>query len=111
HDFDPAIGDLPAADLITLESVKMAAPSEQQASITQAQQLVDSAVDEYLTAKRERNATDAIVTLRSQHMAALEEEMQRVRDRHWRAASAEGVRLFMRCVIRRMLHVRTVGAR
>src|SRR5699024_12370211 len=45
HDFDPAIGDLPAVDLITLESVKMAAPNEQQASIAQAQQLVDAAVD------------------------------------------------------------------
>ena len=54
HDFDPAIGDLPAVDLITLESVKMAAPTEQQASITQAQQLVDQAVDDYLTEKRER---------------------------------------------------------
>src|SRR5699024_2412373 len=56
HDFDPAIGDLPAVDLITLESVKMAAPTEQQASITQAQQLVDAAVDDYLTVTRERSA-------------------------------------------------------
>src|SRR5699024_9172936 len=61
HDVNTSIGDLPAAVLITVDSVKMAAPSKQQASITQAQQLVDSAVDEYLTAKRERNATDAIV--------------------------------------------------
>ncbi|MDN6411286.1 MAG: glutamyl-tRNA reductase, partial [Yaniella sp.] len=111
HDFDPAIGDLPAVDLITLESVKMAAPSEQQASITQAQQLVDSAVDEYLTAKRERNATDAIVTLRSHTMAALEEEMQRVRDRHGCTAAAEEVQLSMRRMVRQMLHEPTVRAR
>lgn len=111
HDFDPAIGDLPAVDLITLESVKMAAPSEQQASITQAQRLVDSAVDEYLTDKRERNATDAIVTLRSHTMSVLEEEMQRVRDRHGCTAAAEEVQLSMRRMVRQMLHEPTVRAR
>ena len=111
HDFDPAIGDLPAVDLVTLESVKMAAPTEQQASITQAQQLVDTAVDEYLTAKRERNATDAIVTLRSHTMAVLEDEMQRVRDRHGCTAAAEEVQLSMRRMVRQILHEPTVRAR
>lgn len=111
HDFDPAIGDLPAVDLITLESVKMAAPSEQQASVTQAQQLVDTAVDEYLVKKRERTATDAIVTLRGHTMSVLEEEMQRVRDRHGCTAAAEEVQLAMRRMIRQVLHEPTIRAR
>lgn len=111
HDFDPAIGDLPAVDLITLESVKMAAPTEQQASITQAQQLVDQAVDEYLTDKRERSASDAIVTLRSHTMAVLEDEMVRVRERHGCTAAAEEVQLAMRRMVRQMLHEPTVRAR
>ncbi|HEY4536351.1 MAG TPA: glutamyl-tRNA reductase [Enteractinococcus sp.] len=111
HDFDPAIGDLPAVDLITLESVKMAAPTEQQASITQAQQLVDQAVDEYLTEKRERTAADAIVTLRGHTMAVLEEEMARVRDRHGCTAAADEVQLAMRRMIRQILHEPTVRAR
>lgn len=111
HDFDPAIGDLPAVDLITLESVKMAAPTEQQASITQAQQLVDTAVDDYLTVTRERSASDAIVTLRSHTMAVLEEEMARVQDRHGCTAAAEEVRFAMRRMVRQMLHEPTVRAR
>lgn len=111
HDFDPAIGDLPAVDLITLESVKMAAPSEQQASITQAQQLVDTAVEDYLHDKRERTASDAIVTLRSHTMSVLEEEMQRVRDRHGCTAAAEEVQLSMRRMVRQMLHEPTIRAR
>lgn len=111
HDFDPAIGDLPAVDLITLESVKMAAPTEQQASITQAQQLVDTAVDDYLTDKRERRASDAIVTLRSHTMSVLEDEMARVRDRHGCTAAAEEVQLSMRRMVRQMLHEPTVRAR
>lgn len=111
HDFDPAIGDLPAVDLITLESVKMAAPSEQQASITQAQQLVDRAVDDYLHEKRERTASDAIVTLRGHTMAVLEEEMARVRDRHGCTAAAEEVQLAMRRMVRQMLHEPTIRAR
>lgn len=111
HDFDPAIGDLPAVDLITLESVKMAAPSEQQASITQAQQLVDRAVDEYLHDKRERTAADAIVTLRGHTMSVLEDEMKRVRDRHGCTAAAEEVQFAMRRMVRQMLHEPTVRAR
>jgi len=111
HDFDPAIGDLPAVDLITLESVKMAAPSEQQASITQAQQLVDRAVDDYLHEKRERTASDAIVTLRGHTMAVLEEEMERVRTRHGCTAAAEEVQLAMRRMVRQMLHEPTIRAR
>src|SRR5690625_1940203 len=111
HDFDPAIGDLPAVDLITLESVKMAAPNEQQASIAQAQQLVDAAVDDYLTDKRERTASDAIVTLRGHTMAVLEEEMERVRTRHGCTAAAEEVQLAMRRMVRQMLHESTIRAR
>src|SRR5699024_10255738 len=111
HDFDPAIGDLAAVDLITLESVKMAAPDDQQAAIVQAQQLVDTAVDNYLTDKRERTATDAIVTLRGHTMSVLDEEMQRVRDRHGCTAAAEEVQLAMRRMVRQILHEPTVRAR
>jgi len=111
HDFDPGIGDLPAVDLITLESVKMAAPTEQQASITQAQQLVDGAVSDYLTDRRERTATDAIVTLRGHTMSVLEDEMARVQERHGCTAAAEEVQLAMRRMVRQILHEPTIRAR
>src|SRR5699024_12300931 len=97
--------------LITFLSVNMAAPTDQQASITQSHQLVDQAVDDYLTEKRERTASDAIVTLRGHTMAVLEEEMARVQDRHGCTAAAEEVKLAMRRMVRQILHEPTIRAR
>src|SRR5699024_12038241 len=66
---------------------------------------------DYLTDRRERTATDAIVTLRGHTMSVLEDEMARVQERHGCTAAAEEVQLAMRRMIRQILHEPTVRAR
>lgn len=111
HDFDPAIADLPGVDLITLESVKMAAPEEQQAAVTAAARLVDTAVTDYLTERKGRSADEAIVALRRHTHEVLESEMEKVRARHGCTAAAEEVEFALRRMVRQMLHTPTVRAR
>lgn len=111
HDFDPAIADLPGVDLITLESVKMAAPEGQQAALTAAAQLVDGAVDGFLQERKSRSANEAIVALRRHTQRVLDSEMQRVRSRHGCTAAAEEVEFALRRMVRQMLHEPTVRAK
>ncbi|PXA77411.1 glutamyl-tRNA reductase [Auritidibacter sp. NML100628] len=111
HDFDPDIADLDGVDVVTLESVKMAAPDEQQESITRAKGLVDQAVEDFLSESKQRSASDAIVTLREHTQSVLEDEIARVRQRHGCTAAAEEVELAMRRMVRQLLHEPTVRAR
>lgn len=111
HDFDPAIADIDGVDLITLESVKMAAPDEQHESVVGAQKLVDEAVEDFLTERRQRTAGDAIVALRQHTMAVLDDEIEKVRARHGCSAASEEVELAMRRMVRQLLHEPTVRAR
>ncbi|QCU77711.1 glutamyl-tRNA reductase [Citricoccus sp. SGAir0253] len=111
HDFDPAIADLPGVDLITLESVKMAAPEGQRAAMAAAARLVDSAVDEYLHERRARSANEAIVALRRHTHQVLDSEMERVRARHGCTAAAEEVEFALRRMVRQILHEPTVRAK
>lgn len=111
HDFDPEIADLPGVDLITLESVKMAAPEGQQTALVEASRLVDGAVTGYLTERRSRTANEAIVALRRHTQQVLESEMERVRSRHGCTAAAEEVEFALRRMVRQMLHEPTVRAK
>lgn len=111
HDFDPAIADLPGVDLITLESVKMAAPEGQQAALTAAARLVDGAVDGFLQERRARSANEAIVALRRHTHQVLESEMERVRSRHGCTAAADEVEFALRRMVRQILHEPTVRAK
>lgn len=111
HDFDPEMADLPGVDFITLESVKMAAPDEQNAAVVQARHLVDTAVTNFLSDRRARSANDAIVTLRQHTNQVLESEVERIRARHGCTAAAEEVELAMRRMVRQLLHEPTVRAR
>lgn len=111
HDFDPGIADLDGVDLITLESVKMAAPEESQAAVVQAGRLVDAAVTDYVSERRARDADEAIVALRRHTQQVLEAEMEKVRARHQCTAAADEVEFALRRMVRQILHTPTVRAR
>ncbi|GAA1172964.1 glutamyl-tRNA reductase [Nesterenkonia xinjiangensis] len=111
HDFTPDVAELPGVELITLESVKMAAPSETEDSLEQAREVVQSAVQEYLTERQQRSADDAIVALRRHTQSVLDGEMEKVRRQHGCTAAAEEVEFAVRRIVRKLLHTPTVRAR
>ncbi|WP_243832169.1 glutamyl-tRNA reductase [Nesterenkonia aurantiaca] len=111
HDFDPDVAELERVDLITLESVKMAAPGETEDSVQEARDVVRSAVETYLTERRERTADDAIVALRRHTQSLLDEEMDKIRRQHGCTGATEEVEFAVRRIVRKMLHTPTVRAR
>ncbi|GAA3696967.1 glutamyl-tRNA reductase [Zhihengliuella alba] len=111
RDFDPSLEDLDHVDVITLESVRMAAPAEQAAALDEARGIVAKAVDEFDLELRERSADAAIVALRKHTHRVLETEIERVRAQHGCTAAAEEVEFAMRRMMRQLLHVPTVRAR
>lgn len=111
HDFDPQVAELAGVELITLESVKNAAPQSADEALLQAQSIVERAIGEFLTEQLERTATDAIVALREHTHEVLEAEMAKVRSRHKCTAAAEEVEFALRHLVRELLHVPTVRAK
>ncbi|MGO3508259.1 MAG: glutamyl-tRNA reductase, partial [Glutamicibacter arilaitensis] len=111
HDFDPTLAQLPQVELITLESVRMAAPTEQAMAVHAASRIVKNATAEFAAAQREREADFAIVALRQHTKAVLDAEIAKVRAQHGCSAAAEEVELAMRRMVRQLLHVPTVRAR
>lgn len=111
HDFSPDVAELPGVELITLESVKVAAPEEASSSVEEARTLVSEAVRAYLAERAQRSADDAIVTLRKHVQSLLDEEMTKVRKQHGCTAAAEEVEFGLRRIVRKLLHTPTVRAR
>ena len=111
HDFDPALVEMDDVELITLESVRMAAPDEQALAVHEASRIVKTATREFSAALREREADFAIVALREHTKAVLDAEMAKVRAQHGCTAAAEEVELALRRMMRQLLHVPTVRAR
>lgn len=111
HDFDPAFEDLADVDLITLESVRMAAPVEQAQALRKAREIVQTAAGDFAHELRERSADAAIVALRKHTQSVLESEVQKVRAQHGCTAAAEEVEFAMRRMMRQLLHVPTVRGR
>lgn len=111
HDFAPEVADLPGVDLITLESVKIAAPDEASASLEHARAVVDDSVKQYLEERAQRSADDAIVTLRKHVQSLMDQEMENVRRQHGCTAAAEEVEFGLRRIVRKLLHTPTVRAR
>ncbi|MHA7153713.1 glutamyl-tRNA reductase [Arthrobacter sp. TMN-50] len=111
HDFDPAVGSLAEVELITLESVRLAAPSEQAAALSQASTLVADAARTFQERQDSRAMDTAIVALRKHTQQVLESEMQKVRAQHGCTAAAEEVEFALRRMVRQLLHVPTVRAR
>ncbi|RJN31759.1 glutamyl-tRNA reductase [Nesterenkonia natronophila] len=111
HDFTPEVAQLPGVDLITLESVKAAAPEETSASVEDARTVVSESVRQYLAERAERTADDAIVTLRKHVQSMLDEEMAKVRRQHGCTAAAEEVEFGLRRMVRKLLHAPSVRAK
>lgn len=111
HDFDPAVGSLDGVELITLESVRLAAPQEQAEALAQASAIVTAAAEDFESQRQARQADAAIVALRKHTMAVLDAEIEKVRARHGCTAAAEEVEFAMRRMVKQLLHTPTVRAR
>ncbi len=111
HDFDPAVGELDGVELLTLESVRLAAPQEQAESLTQASGIVNGAAKAFEQEREARSVDSAIVALRRHTMNVLDAEMEKVRARHGCTAAAEEVEFALRRMVKQLLHVPTVRAR
>jgi len=111
HDFDPAVGELDGVELLTLESVRLAAPQEQAESLTQASSIVTEAAAAFEQERQARSVDTAIVALRRHTMNVLDAEMEKVRARHGCTAAAEEVEFALRRMVKQLLHVPTVRAR
>ncbi|MBT2554368.1 glutamyl-tRNA reductase [Arthrobacter sp. ISL-5] len=111
HDFDPAVGELDGVELLTLESVRLAAPQEQAESLAQASSLVSGAASSFEQEREARSVDSAIVALRRHTMNVLDAEMEKVRARHGCTAAAEEVEFALRRMVKQLLHVPTVRAR
>ena len=111
HDFDPAVGELDGVELLTLESVRLAAPQEQAESLAQASSMVTGAAQAFEQEREARSVDSAIVALRRHTMNVLDAEMEKVRARHGCTAAAEEVEFALRRMVKQLLHVPTVRAR
>jgi glutamyl-tRNA reductase len=111
HDFDPAVGDLDGVELLTLESVRLAAPQEQAESLEQASSIVSGAAIAFEQEREARSVDSAIVALRRHTMNVLDAEMEKVRARHGCTAAAEEVEFALRRMVKQLLHIPTVRAR
>jgi glutamyl-tRNA reductase len=111
HDIDPEVGQLDGVELLTLESVRLAAPQEQAESLTQASSIVSGAARAFEQEREARSVDSAIVALRRHTMNVLDAEMERVRARHGCTAAAEEVEFALRRMVKQLLHVPTVRAR
>ena len=111
HDFDPGVGALDGVELLTLESVRLAAPEEQAESLAQASSIVSGAASAFEQDREARSVDSAIVALRRHTMNVLDAEMEKVRARHGCTAAAEEVEFALRRMVKQLLHVPTVRAR
>ncbi|MFF2245125.1 glutamyl-tRNA reductase [Arthrobacter sp. NPDC058130] len=111
HDFDPRVADLPGVELITLDSVRFAAPPADAEALRRARTMVRLAAHRFEEREKMRAVDAAIVALRRHVHHVLEAEMERALKQHGPGAQAEDVNLAMRRLVRRLLHLPTVRAR
>ncbi|MCC3294882.1 glutamyl-tRNA reductase [Arthrobacter sp. zg-Y411] len=111
HDFDPAVREIDGVELITLESVRLAAPAEQAESLKQASSIVAEAARNFSKQQLSREMDSAIIALRRHTLNVLESELEKVRSQHGCSGAAEEVEFAMRRMVKQLLHVPTVRAR
>ena len=111
HDFDPAVREIEGVELITLESVRLAAPAEQAESLKQASTIVAEAAKNFSKQQLSREMDSAIIALRRHTLNVLESELEKVRAQHGCSGAAEEVEFAMRRMVKQLLHVPTVRAR
>lgn len=111
RDFDPAAADVEHVEVITLESVKLAAPEETSDSVEAAERMVEQAAHRFDHRRTARDMDAAIVALRQHTMGVLEQELEKIRQHHGCAGSHDQVAFAMRRIIKSLLHEPTVRAR
>ncbi|MCP3426075.1 glutamyl-tRNA reductase [Rothia sp. AR01] len=111
RDFDPSVADLDGVELITLESVRLAAPEETVESVEAARRIVDRAAADFATHRSERSVDTAIVALRRHTMAILDSEMEKVRGQYGCGAQSDQLEFAMRRMMHSLLHTPMVKAR
>ena len=111
RDFDPSVADLPNVELITLESVRLAAPEETEEAVATALRIVESELAAFLSRQRARAIDSAIVALRSHTMAVLDSELEKTRNQFGCGAAAEQLEIAMRRMVKSLLHTPTVRAK
>lgn len=111
RDFAPEVADLPNVELITLESVRLAAPEETVESVQTARLIVDEAVAEFSVKEKARNVDAAIVALRQHTMSVLDAELAKVHNQYGCTAATEQLEIAMRRMVKSLLHTPTVRAR
>lgn len=111
HDFAPDVAELSGVDLLTLETVRQAAPAEQQSTLADAAALVTEAATSFEQAQNARSLDHAIVALRRHTMGVLDDEIAKVRQQHGCTAATAEVEFAMRRMIKQLLHVPTVRAK
>ncbi|WP_394939108.1 glutamyl-tRNA reductase [Psychromicrobium sp. YIM B11713] len=111
RDFDPAVVELENVELLTLESVRLAAPEEQESAVQQAREIVDNAAAGFEAELAARGVDSAIVALRKHTLSVLDVELERVRAQHGCTAAAEEVEFALRRMVKQLLHVPTVRGR
>ncbi|WP_178945540.1 glutamyl-tRNA reductase [Kocuria sp. TGY1127_2] len=111
RDFDPSIADLDGVELITLESVRLAAPEETNESVSAAREIVDRSTREFRAHRNQQNVDAAIVALRRHTMEVLDAEMDKVRHQYGCGAQADQLEFAMRRMMHSLLHTPMVKAR
>lgn len=111
RDFDPAVTELPGVELLSLESVRLAAPAEQESALLEARGIVAAAAQDFRAGDVGRKMNPAIIALRNHTLSALDHEMERVRAQHGCTAAAEEVEFALRRMVRQLLHIPTMRAR
>ncbi|WP_104089993.1 glutamyl-tRNA reductase [Arthrobacter sp. GMC3] len=111
HDFAADVADLPHVDLLTLETVRQAAPAEQESTLAEAAGLVADAASNFEHAQNARSLDHAIVALRRHTMGVLDSEIAKIRAQHGCTAATAEVELAMRRMVKQLLHVPTVRAK
>lgn len=111
RDFASDISELDGVDLLTLETVRQAAPAEANQTLHDAQTLVEKAAVDFELAQNARSLDHAIVALRRHTMSVLDEEIAKVRAQHGCSAATAEVEFAMRRMVKQLLHVPTVRAK
>lgn len=111
RDFDPDIALLPNVEVITLETVRLAAPQAHLETLRDAAALVQQAARRFEEAQNTRLMDPAIVALRWHAQEVLNAEVDRVRAQHGPTATSEAVEAALRRMLRQLLHLPTSRAR
>jgi glutamyl-tRNA reductase len=111
HDFDPDIVDLPGVELLTLESIRLAAPQEAASALEAAREIVAKSAEEFIAERTAREVDSAVVALRQHTLAVLDRELTKVRAQHGCTAAGEEVEFALRRMVKQLLHIPTVRGR